>query len=378
MAKKKTPIMADDNTDRRFMAAAIRLAHRHIGETAENPSVGALIVSCDGKTIIGHGVTAIGGRPHAETQALQMAGENARGSTVYVTLEPCSHYGKTPPCANALINAGVKRVVISLCDPDKRVSGRGIKMLEDAGIIVGTGLLADYAFEGLSAYLANRKLSRPEVTLKMAISADAGIGLLGKRNVSISNVISHSVSHMMRAENDAIMVGSNTVITDDPELDCRLPGLEKRSPVRVVVDRRLAIDVNCRVVETARLLPTWVIVGKHADQTKIAAFEKKGVNIFVLDDRNGLIEPKDILAVLFDKHISSILLEGGTRLAYTFLDKQYVDKIVLFRSTIELGKNRIPAPDFEKYLGHFDKVNEARFGEDIYNEWRYHPQCLLE
>ena len=378
MAKKKTPIMADDNTDRRFMAAAIRLAHRHIGETAENPSVGALIVSCDGKTIIGHGVTAIGGRPHAETQALQMAGENARGSTVYVTLEPCSHYGKTPPCANALIKAGVKRVVISLCDPDKRVSGRGIKMLEDAGIIVGTGLLADYAFEGLSAYLANRKLSRPEVTLKMAISADAGIGLLGKRNVSISNGISHSVSHMMRAENDAIMVGSNTVITDDPELDCRLPGLEKRSPVRVVVDRRLAIDVNCRVVETARFLPTWVIVGKHADQTKIAAFEKKGVNIFVLDDSNGLIAPKDILAVLFDNHISSILLEGGTRLACTFLDKQYVDKIVLFRSTIELGKNRIPAPDFEKYLGHFDKVNKARFGEDIYNEWRYHPQCLLE
>ncbi len=378
MAKKKTPIMADDNTDRRFMAAAIRLAHRHIGETAENPSVGALIVSCDGKTIIGHGVTAIGGRPHAETQALQMAGENARGSTVYVTLEPCSHYGKTPPCANALIKAGVKRVVISLCDPDKRVSGRGIKMLEDAGIIVGTGLLADYAFEGLSAYLANRKLSRPEVTLKMAISADAGIGLSGKRNVSISNGISHSVSHIMRAENDAIMVGSNTVITDDPELDCRLPGLEKRSPVRVVVDRRLEIDVNCRVVETARLLPTWVIVGKHADQTKIAAFEKKGVNIFVLDDSKGLIAPKDILAVLFDNHISSILLEGGTRLACTFLDKQYVDKIVLFRSTIELGKNRIPAPDFEKYLGHFDKVNKARFGEDIYNEWRYHPQCLLE
>ncbi|WP_279110281.1 bifunctional diaminohydroxyphosphoribosylaminopyrimidine deaminase/5-amino-6-(5-phosphoribosylamino)uracil reductase RibD [Bartonella apis] len=370
--------MADDNTDRRFMAAAIRLAHRHIGETAENPSVGALIVSCDGKTIIGHGVTAIGGRPHAETQALQMAGENARGSTVYVTLEPCSHYGKTPPCANALIKAGVKRVVISLCDPDKRVSGRGIKMLEDAGIIVGTGLLADYAFEGLSAYLANRKLSRPEVTLKMAISADAGIGLSGKRNVSISNGISHSVSHIMRAENDAIMVGSNTVITDDPELDCRLPGLEKRSPVRVVVDRRLEIDVNCRVVETARLLPTWVIVGKHADQTKIAAFEKKGVNIFVLDDSKGLIAPKDILAVLFDNHISSILLEGGTRLACTFLDKQYVDKIVLFRSTIELGKNRIPAPDFEKYLGHFDKVNKARFGEDIYNEWRYHPQCLLE
>lgn len=378
MAKKKIPIMADDNTDRRFMAAAIRLAHRHIGETAENPSVGALIVSCDGKTIIGHGVTAIGGRPHAETQALQMAGENARGSTVYVTLEPCSHFGKTPPCANALIKAGVKRVVISLCDPDKRVSGRGIKMLEDAGIIVETGLLADYAFEGLSAYLANRKLSRPEVTLKMAISADGGIGLLGKRNVSISNGISHSVSHMMRAENDAIMVGSNTVITDDPELDCRLPGLEKRSPVRVVVDRRLAIDVNCRVVETAGLLPTWVIVGKHADQTKITAFKKKGVNIFVLDDSNGLIAPKDILAVLFDHHISSILLEGGTRLACTFLDKQYVDKIVLFRSTIELGKNRIPAPDFEKYLGHFDKVNEARFGDDIYNEWRYRPQCLPE
>lgn len=375
---KTTLKMADRADDYRFMAAAIRLARRHLGETAENPSVGAIIVGADGTTIVGHGVTETGGRPHAETQALKMAGENARGGTAYVTLEPCSHYGKTPPCANALINAGIKRVVISIRDPDKRVSGRGIRMLEDAGIVVETGILANQAYEGLSAYLVTRQLARPEVTLKMAISADNGIGVEGERNVQISNGISHSISHIMRAENAAIAVGIKTVFADNPELTCRLPGLEERSPIRVVIDRKLSIGENCRLVETAKHVPTWIIAGKNVDPKKKAGLEKSGIDIFELDDKDGEFAPRDILNTLYQKGISSLLLEGGRATACSFLDHGLVDRIALFRSKLILGKKEIAAPDFSKYLVNFNKVNEANFGEDSYSEWRCRRECLPE
>lgn len=360
------------------MAAAIRLAAHHIGQTAENPSVGAIIVAEDGSTIVGHGVTEFGGRPHAETQALIMAGKKARGGTAYVTLEPCSHYGKTPPCANALIEADIKRVVIARPDPDKRVSGCGVKMLENAGMIVETGVMADDAYEGLSAYLTTKRFFRPEVTLKMAISADDGIGIAGKGGVAISNEISHAVSHNMRAEHQAIMVGLRTVIADNPDLTCRLPGLEKRSPIRIVVDRKLLIPAGCRLVQTAKTVPTWVVVEKGAETHKKAELQRRGVHVFEIDCDEGIFKPKDILQLVFDNNIASVLLEGGAATAQSFLDNQLVDKIVLFRSKIILGNNRIAAPDFKKYLADFSRINAAKFGEDSYSEWRRHLKCLPE
>lgn len=370
--------MVDKIADCRFMAAAIRLASWHIGQTAENPSVGAIIVASDGYTIVGHGVTAKSGRPHAETQALAMAGENARNGTAYVTLEPCSHYGKTPPCADALVNAGIKRVVIACLDPDKRVSGRGVKILENAGMIVETGILAGKAFEGLSAYLTTRELSRPEVTLKMAISADNGIGIKGKQNVLISNELSRSVSHMMRAKNDAILIGIGTVRADNPELTCRLSGLEDRSPVRVVVDPELKIPLDCRLVATAKVVPTWVISCKNSNEQKKIELHEKGVKLFESDGSKAAITPEKILRILFENNISSVLIEGGAITAQTFLDQKAVDKVVLFRSTIKLGDDRISAPDFKKYLADFTKIEQAEFGKDNYSEWRLRPECLPE
>lgn len=363
--------MVDLNNDQRFMAAAIRLAKRHIGQTADNPSVGAIIVGSDGTTIVGYGVTAFGGRPHAETQALAMAGVRAKGGTAYVTLEPCSHYGKTPPCANALISSGVKRVVVARLDPDLRVSGRGVNMLRQANICVEVGILADAAFEGLSGYLTAKMQSRAQLTLKMAVSADNGIGMRGRGNVRISNDISHAVSHILRTEHDAIMVGNRTVIVDNPQLTCRLPGLENRSPLRIVIDRNLSIPLHCHLVKTAKIIPTWVFASKDAQNARQKELEENGVRIIRISTRQDILPPQDILAILCQNGISSVLLEGGTTTAQSFFADRAVDKVILFHSPVCLGDGKVPAPDFEKYLADFSQINKAKFAKDDYSEWRY-------
>ncbi len=226
--------MATTADDERFMAEAIEISHRHLGQTGTNPSVGCLIVR-DG-VVVGRAVTAIGGRPHAEPQALAEAGERAEGATAYVTLEPCSHYGKTPPCANALIAAKVARVVISVTDPDERVSGRGIAMLRDAGIRVDTGILEKEGRRSLAGYLMRQTNKRPYVTLKLAVSADGMIGRRGEGQVRITGDLARAAVQTLRAESDAILVGIGTAVVDDPELTVRTPGLEGRSPIRIVLD----------------------------------------------------------------------------------------------------------------------------------------------
>lgn len=229
--------MTSQHDDQRFMAAAIRLSRWNTGCTSTNPSVGCVIVR-DG-VIVGRAVTAPGGRPHAEAQALADAGEAARGATVYVSLEPCSHHGKTPPCSDALTAAGVARVVISVTDPDERVSGRGISILRDAGIEVETGVLEAEGRVALAAYLTRQVKHRPHVTLKLAISTDGMIGRLGEGQVAITGPIARAQVHVLRAETDAILVGGNTARADDPELTTRAPGLQDRSPIRIVLDPRL-------------------------------------------------------------------------------------------------------------------------------------------
>jgi diaminohydroxyphosphoribosylaminopyrimidine deaminase/5-amino-6-(5-phosphoribosylamino)uracil reductase len=238
--------------DRWFMASALRLSRLHTGQTGTNPSVGCVVVK-DGE-VVGSAVTAPGGRPHAETQALEIAGEKARGATVYVTLEPCSHYGRTPPCANALVEAGVARVVISLTDPDPRVSGRGIAILREAGIVVETGLMEEEGRRALAAYLTRQTKGRPHVTLKLAVSAD---GMLGRRGeeVSITGPEARAQVHRLRAEADAILVGIGTVLSDDPELTVRISGLENRSPTRIVLDRQLELPLDSKLVKSARDVP---------------------------------------------------------------------------------------------------------------------------
>ncbi|NEH97938.1 bifunctional diaminohydroxyphosphoribosylaminopyrimidine deaminase/5-amino-6-(5-phosphoribosylamino)uracil reductase RibD [Rhizobium leguminosarum] len=243
--------------DERFMAAAIRLSRWHLGRTATNPSVGCLIVK-DG-VIVGRAVTALSGRPHAETQALAEASALARGATAYVTLEPCSHHGKTPPCSEALIAYGVARVVISVTDPDPRVSGRGIAMLREAGIEVDAGVLEAEGRHSLAAYLTRQTKNRPYVTLKLAVSADGMIGREGEGQVAITGPEARAQVQALRAETDAILVGIGTAIADDPLLTVRSPGLESQSPIRIVLDPSLALPLTSKLVETARQVPVIVV-----------------------------------------------------------------------------------------------------------------------
>ncbi|NEJ70787.1 bifunctional diaminohydroxyphosphoribosylaminopyrimidine deaminase/5-amino-6-(5-phosphoribosylamino)uracil reductase RibD [Rhizobium phaseoli] len=247
--------------DESFMAAAIRLSRRHLGRTGTNPSVGCLIVR-DG-VVVGQAVTAVGGRPHAETQALAEAGALARGATAYVTLEPCSHHGKTPPCAEALIAYGVARVVISVTDPDPRVSGRGIAMLREAGIEVESGVLEAEGRRSLAAYLTRQTKNRPYVTLKLAVSADGMIGREGVGQVAITGPEARAEVQALRAETDAILVGIGTAMSDDPLLTVRTPGLEAQSPIRIVLDPLLALPLTSKLVQTAREVPVIVVASEE-------------------------------------------------------------------------------------------------------------------
>lgn len=339
--------MAGAPDDERFMAEAIRLSLRHLGRTSTNPSVGCLIVK-DG-VIVGRGVTAEGGRPHAEPQALADAGERARGATAYVTLEPCSHHGKTPPCADALIAAGVARVVVSVTDPDERVSGRGLKMLENAGIAVTTGVLEEEGRRALAGYLMRQTKGRPYVILKLAVSRDDMIGRKGGGQVAITGPAARERVQLLRAETDAILVGIGTALADDPLLTVRLQGLENRSPIRIVLDRNLNLPLSSRLVSTAREVPLIVVRGvadksvgggKAADMlaAREAALEEMGVEVLAAADLAGL------LFALGSRGISSLLVEGGARVAADLLAADLVDEIQLYRGLPEIGADGIASP----------------------------------
>ncbi|MCZ2204208.1 bifunctional diaminohydroxyphosphoribosylaminopyrimidine deaminase/5-amino-6-(5-phosphoribosylamino)uracil reductase RibD [Bartonella sp. A05] len=371
--------MNKEEQDKRFMAAAIRLAERHIGLTGENPSVGALIVRSDGMEacIVGYGVTAVGGRPHAEVQALGMAGSLAHNATAYVTLEPCSHYGKTSPCVNALIESGISRVVIALTDPDKRVNGRGIALLRAAGIEVIEEVLAEEAFEVLSSYICIKKLQRCAVTLKMAISKDNGVGKTGQGGLKISGAMAHTYTHILRAQNNAIMVGIGTILADDPQLNCRLPGLEMRSPIRVVLDSDLRIPLDARVVQTAAKIPTWVFCNATLlNKSKKKALEKRGVSVCSVEVNHNCMPPFVVLQLLYQRGINSVLLEGGVKTGEKFLNAGCVDHVICFHAPIILGDNRIEAPHFEAYLSEFKQIETRMLGNDRFCKWRRKTLCL--
>lgn len=351
--------------DRRFMEAALRLALTHLGRTSTNPSVGCLIVK-DGE-IVGRGVTAEGGRPHAETQALAEAGEKASGATAYVTLEPCSHYGRTPPCANAIVAAGIARVVISVLDPDPRVSGRGVKILEDAGIEVVTGVLEEEGRRALAAYLTRQIKKRPQVILKLAISSDGMIGREGEGQIAITGPQSREQVHLLRAETDAILVGIGTALADDPELTVRLPGLERYSPVRVVLDRNLDLPVTSKLVRSARDVPV-IAVAAEGDAERLqgrrATLEAQGVEVVEADDVEGL------LFGLVSRGISSVLVEGGAKTARAFLAAGLVDRILLFHGPGAIGPGGIAAPvDADHIPEGFKHVRSAVFGADRFDDY---------
>ncbi|MES5101038.1 bifunctional diaminohydroxyphosphoribosylaminopyrimidine deaminase/5-amino-6-(5-phosphoribosylamino)uracil reductase RibD [Agrobacterium sp. BA1120] len=401
--------------DERFMARAIEISRSHTGLTDTNPSVGCVLVKHG--EIIAEAVTAIGGRPHAERQALEIAGDAARGSTAYVTLEPCSHFGKTPPCANALVDFGVARVVVAVDDPDERVSGRGYQILRDAGIEVETGLMRAEGERVLAGYLTRKVKNRPHVILKLAVSADGMIGRVGEGQVAITGPDSRQAVHELRARCDAILVGIGTAIADDPELTVRIAGLEHRSPVRIVLDRRLELPLGSKLVRTAGDVKTVVavvgaktpsalpgisptrgetdqpqafqtisalvsqpattnteqgiapgfspLVGEMAGRPegvfahKRQQLESSGVEVLTIPTLQSL------LTILANRGMSELLVEGGAHIAKSFLDAGLVDRILLFESPIIIGAGGLETPLNRADIPHdFTFVGETAYGPD--------------
>jgi diaminohydroxyphosphoribosylaminopyrimidine deaminase / 5-amino-6-(5-phosphoribosylamino)uracil reductase len=327
--------MSTTNDDIRFMRAAIRLARRNLGRTGTNPSVGCLIVR-DGM-VVGRGVTALGGRPHAEPVALAEAGDLARGATAYVTLEPCAHHGATPPCARTLITAGIARVVTAVVDPDERVNSKGHAMLRAADVAVETGLLEAEARRGLAPYLVHKSLRRPFVTLKLAVSADGLLGVRGERQVAITGVEARAQVHLMRAEHHAILIGAGTAIEDDPELTCRLAGLEDRSPQRIVLDANSRLRPGLKLVDGARAVPL-LVAGPFNP-----ALADSGAEFIACEYADGRVALPELLEDLGARGLQSVMVEGGAQVADAFLQAGLVDRIALFTGARSVGNGVDPA-----------------------------------
>jgi diaminohydroxyphosphoribosylaminopyrimidine deaminase/5-amino-6-(5-phosphoribosylamino)uracil reductase len=341
-------VMPLGNDDTRFMAAALNFGRRHMGMAAPNPSVGAVIVRNEGiePVIVARGVTAKGGRPHAETEALKAAGDAAKGSTVYVTLEPCAHQSKTPPCASALLQAQVGRVVIAIEDPNPLVSGNGIRMLRDAGIETIVGIGAAQAKIDHAGHFRRVRDGRPHVLLKIAVSADGKTGLAGRKPARISGPVSMAEAHILRATCDAIMVGSGTVLADNPKLDCRLPGMEDRSPIRVVLDGSLRIPLDCHLVQTAKARKLIVIAGERAPADKENTLVQLGVEVLrVSSTRDRYRKPviEEAMTLLGSRGITRLLVEGGPMLSASLLQHDLVDEAVVVRAPVTLGADAIDA-----------------------------------
>jgi diaminohydroxyphosphoribosylaminopyrimidine deaminase/5-amino-6-(5-phosphoribosylamino)uracil reductase len=336
----------DSAGDRRLaldaMRAALALARRGLGAVWPNPAVGCVIVK-DGR-VVGRGWTQPGGRPHGETEALRRAGESARGAIAHVSLEPCCHWGQTPPCVDALITAGVRRVVVALEDPDPRVAGEGLRRLRAAGLDVEVGLCAEEAAEVNAGFLSRLRLGRPLVTLKFATSLDGRIATASGESQWITGPPARERAHALRASHDAIMVGTGTVIADDPQLTCRLPGLDHRSPVRVVVDRHLRIPLATRLIVDACRVPTWVLTLRSADPARRATFLANQVTLIDVDaDSEGQIDLAAALGALGERGITRLLVEGGAQLAAALFRARLVDRLVWVHAPLVIGGEGIPA-----------------------------------
>lgn len=353
------------------MGAALSLARRGLGRVWPNPSVGCVILDKSG-TVVGRGFTQPGGRPHAETEALRQAGAAARGGTAYVTLEPCAHHGKTPPCAEALIAAGIARCVIALQDPDPRVAGGGIAKLQQAGCKVELGLLKDAAHEVTAGFLSRVEQGRPLVTLKLATTLDGRIATRAGHSQWITGPEARQYGHLLRATHDAILVGSGTALADNPSLTCRLPGLADRSPVRVVLDRRLRLQPDSVLVRTAHEVPVWLVTGNQHAEDKLSAYRGLGVEVLPLAGT----DPREILAALGQRGLTRLLVEGGSQVAAAFLQAGLVDRLAWMRASGILGGDGLPAIaglaiDQLADMQRFQLSSARRLGGDYLETYRH-------
>lgn len=357
------------------MGAALGLARRGLGRTWPNPSVGCVIVGAGGR-VVGRGFTQPGGRPHAEAEALAHAGAFASGATAYVALEPCAHHGKTPPCAEALVAAGIKRCVIAAGDPDPRVAGGGIAILKAAGIEVVQGVLEAEALELNAGFFTRLGKGRPLVTLKLATSLDARIATLSGESKWITGSEARALGHQLRATHDAILIGSGTALADDPELTCRLPGLADRSPIRIVVDTRLRLPLRSKLVADQARHPTWLVTGADHAPAKLALYRDAGVELIQLPTgKSGRVDLATVLRTLGDRGLTRLLVEGGANMATSFLGLDLVDRLAWFQAPLVIGDDGM-AGIGELGVAQLDRVHrfalvsDQRIGPDGYALYR--------
>lgn len=348
------------------MRHALALGWRGIGRTSPNPSVGCVIVAPDGR-VVGRGRTGDGGRPHAEAMALAQAGPSARGATVYVTLEPCASQTRTPPCAESLIAAGIKRVVAALEDPDHRTHGNGFAKLRDAGIEVSIGTLASEARESHAGFLMRVQRDRPFVTLKVAQSQDGKIAPAPGEGQWITGEEARRFGQLLRARNDAILIGIETALADDPELTCRIPGLEKYSPLRVVLDSKLRLSLKSKLATTAKQHSTVVFTtAPGGDELRSSCIDV----VELATDRVGQMPIKDVLYLLSARGITRLLVEGGPKIHASFLNSGYADRLEIFNAPHmvgEQGRSGIAALTVEalREAPNFVRVTTRKLGADL-------------
>jgi diaminohydroxyphosphoribosylaminopyrimidine deaminase/5-amino-6-(5-phosphoribosylamino)uracil reductase len=351
-----------------YMRHAIALSRRGLGSAWPNPSVGCVIVG--GGQVVGAATTATGGRPHAETQALAQAGAAARGATAYVSLEPCAHHGQTPPCAEALIEAGIARVVVACADPDPRVNGLGLARLREAGVVVETGVLGAEAADILAGFFMRIRDGRPLVTLKLASTLDGKIATRTGESQWITGEPARKAAHAMRGQHDATLAGIGTVLTDDPDLSCRIPGYAPRPTLRIIADSHLRIPPSARVVATAGENPSWVLHREDADPYRREVLEAAGVRCIPVPAGETGIDPQAALLALGDAGLSTVLLEGGARLAAALLRADLVDRVAWFHAPAIMGGDGWPATqaaglDSLADMPRFRRLSATPWGHDM-------------
>jgi diaminohydroxyphosphoribosylaminopyrimidine deaminase/5-amino-6-(5-phosphoribosylamino)uracil reductase len=358
--------------DQRFMGLALRLARRMLGNTAPNPAVGAIIADEGSGEIISRGWTQPGGRPHAEAESLKRAGGRARGQTLYVTLEPCSHHGRTPPCADAVLAAGIRRVVCAIEDPDPRVSGKGLAILRSAGVAVDVGLRADEARWMAAGHILRMTRARPFVQLKLGVSRDGLIARGDGQPRWVTGPEARALGHLLRARCDVILVGVNTVIDDDPELTCRLPGLGRASPRRIVLDSHFRTPPTSRLARSAASVPV-TIIGAAPDP---GAQFPPGVTLRTARlDGAGRIELAAVLRGLHEDGVTRVLVEGGPTIAGCFIAADLIDEAVIFTGADPLGPSgQMPLHDHGLEVFHDEsrwrRTNERAIGADRVTTFR--------
>ena len=357
--------------DLAHMRAALALARRGFGNTWPNPSVGCVIVK-DGR-VVGRAVTAPGGRPHAETLALAMAGAAARGATAYVSLEPCCHTGRTPPCTDALIAGGIARVVVSAGDPDKRVDGAGFARLRAAGIAVEEGVLAAEGLDVVAGFASRICRTRPLVTLKLASTLDGRIATHAGESKWITGPAARRAAHALRGRNDAVLIGVGTLLADDPKLTCRIPGLKKVPDLRIVADSHLRTRLTSSIAATAREVPSWFLVRAGTDPERQRAMIDLGAEVIEVPPGSVGIDLPAALRMLAKRGLTRLLVEGGAQIAAALLRADLVDRIAWFHAPTVIGADGWPAAQafgVERLdaMPRFVRTNSVAIGEDMLTE----------